>query len=63
MFDLLLAKAVNCFASFGKRRVMDYQENSGSSKQSNMLWAARTLKSDYLNEVKTSIVHRDTIST
>ena len=58
MFDLLLAKAVNCFASFGKRRVMDYQENSGSSKQLNMLWAAQTLKSDYLNEVNASIVRR-----
>ena len=58
MFELLLAKAVICFASFGKRRTMDYQENSGSSKQSNMLWAAQTLKSDYLNEVNTSIDRR-----
>ena len=58
MFELLLAKAVNCFASFGKRRAMNYQENSGSSTQSNMLWAAQILKSDYLNEVNTSIDRR-----
>ena len=58
MFELLLEKAVNCFASFSKRRIMDYQEISGSSKQSNMLWAAQTLKSDYLNEVNASIVRR-----
>lgn len=55
MFELLLEKAVNCFGSFGKRRIMDYQENSGSSKQSNMLWAAQALKSDCLKEVETSI--------